>query len=139
MMNVFVDANILVSVLNKEYPLFTYSSRILSLSDSKKFSIYTSSLSLAIAFYFSSKKSGEVLAKKKIALLNQNILLAPISKNAVDEALTNKAVHDLEDGFQYYAAIDAQCECIITENTKDFYFSNIPVLGSERFLEEYML
>jgi len=34
-MKVFVDANILVSVLNKEYPLFTYSARILSLSGNK--------------------------------------------------------------------------------------------------------
>ena len=31
-MKVFVDANILVSVVNKEYPLFPYTSRILSLA-----------------------------------------------------------------------------------------------------------
>ena len=27
-MRIFLDANILVSVLNKEYPLYTYSARI---------------------------------------------------------------------------------------------------------------
>ena len=30
-MKLFLDANVLVSVLNKEYPSFTYTSRILSL------------------------------------------------------------------------------------------------------------
>ncbi len=31
-MKIFLDANILVSVLNKEYPLFTHTSRIVSLA-----------------------------------------------------------------------------------------------------------
>ena len=39
-MRIFLDANILVSVLNKEYPLFTYSSRIISLADNKKFTVW---------------------------------------------------------------------------------------------------
>ncbi len=55
-MKVFVDANVLVSVLNKEYPLFTQSARILSLAGSKNFEIYTSPICLAIAFYFAEKK-----------------------------------------------------------------------------------
>jgi predicted nucleic acid-binding protein len=62
-MKIFLDANILISVLNKEYPLFTYSSRILSLADDKRFQVFTSPVCLAIAFYFAEKKSGSALAK----------------------------------------------------------------------------
>jgi predicted nucleic acid-binding protein len=54
-MRIFLDANILVSVLNKEYPLFSYSARIISLADNKKFTVYTSPICLAIAFYFAKK------------------------------------------------------------------------------------
>lgn len=36
-MRIFLDANILVSVLNKEYPLFSCSARIVSLADNKNF------------------------------------------------------------------------------------------------------
>ena len=61
-MKVFVDANILVSVLNKEYPIYTYTSRILSLADNPAFEVYTSPICLAIAFYFAEKKY-----KKQIA------------------------------------------------------------------------
>ncbi len=64
-MKVFVDANVLVSVLNKEYPLFTQSARILSLAGSKNFEIYTSPICLAIAFYFAEKKFKAVKAKEK--------------------------------------------------------------------------
>ncbi|HWZ22004.1 MAG TPA: hypothetical protein VNW06_05085, partial [Cytophagaceae bacterium] len=68
-MKLFLDANILVSVLNKEYPTFIYSSRILSLSGEPKFELYTSPICLAIAFYFAEKKSGPKLAKSKMSLL----------------------------------------------------------------------
>lgn len=56
-MKLFLDANVLVSVVNKEYPLFTYSSRILSLASNPKFEVYTSPLCLAIAFYFAEKQN----------------------------------------------------------------------------------
>lgn len=137
-MKVFIDANVLVSVLNKEYPLFTYTSRVLSLADHSRFELYTSSLCLAIAFYFSSKKSGEQQAKKKVALLCEKLKLAVIDQDSVNRAITNPQVHDLEDGFQYYSAIKNKCECIITEDLDDFYFSEIEVLGSEAFLERFV-
>jgi predicted nucleic acid-binding protein len=135
---IFIDANVLVSVLNKEYPLFTYSSRVLSLVDHPTFELYTSSLCLAIAFYFSSKKSGEQLAKKKIALLAEKLHLAVIDQHAVDQAIANPKVHDLEDGFQYYAAQVYGCSCMITEDLDDFNFAEMDVLGSEAFLKRFV-
>ena len=65
-MRIFLDANILVSILNKEYPLYTYTARILSLADNKSFNVYTSPICLAIAFHFAEKKSGTQMAKKKM-------------------------------------------------------------------------
>lgn len=135
-MKVFVDANILVAVLNKEYPVFTYAARVLSLADSAKFQIYTSPLCLAIAFYFSSKKSGQKLAKQKIAMLASKLSLVLINDQCVKQAIDNPKINDLEDGFQYYAAITSGCEYIITEDLSDFYFSEIEVMGSEGFLEK---
>jgi predicted nucleic acid-binding protein len=139
MRKVFLDANVLVSVLNKEYPLFLYSSRVLSLANDKNFQLYTSSLCLAIAFYFSSKKSGEVLAKSKIQALCQHLSIAIISESAVKKSLNDPRVIDLEDGFQYYAAIEAGCESIVTENISDYFFSEIEVLSSEQFLIQKIL
>jgi predicted nucleic acid-binding protein len=58
-MRIFLDANILVAVLNKEYPVFKYAARIMSLADKPRYKIYTSPICLAIAFYFSEKKVEE--------------------------------------------------------------------------------
>jgi len=139
MIRIFLDANVLVSVLNKEYPLFTYSSRILSLASHPKFEVYTSPLCLAIAFYFAEKKHQSALAKQKIDLLCQHIKIAENLSDGVVNTLKNKQINDFEDGLEYYAAKDVKCTCIITEDADDFYFSEIEVLDCKSFFNRYLL
>jgi predicted nucleic acid-binding protein len=138
-MRLFVDANVLISVLNKEYPLFSYSSRILSLAGSREFQLYTSPICLAIAFYFAEKKYRARNAKEKINLLCEHINIAEATKVSVQNALKDRAVLDFEDGLEYYSAVESKCDCIITEDQNDFHFSKIEVLTSENFFEKYMM
>ena len=133
-MRLFLDANIIVATLNKEYPLFTWASRLLSLQGKHNIELFTSPLCLAIAFYFSSKKSGEKMAKEKIGLLLQHIGVTSMDVNTTSQAIENRMAHDFEDGMEYYSAIQHNCTYIITENQKDFFFSDIEVIGCEEFL-----
>ena len=133
-MKIFLDANILVSVLNKEYPLFTYTARIVSLADNKKFTICTSPVCLAIGFYFAEKDCGKKMAKQKIDLLASKLTILNLGEKEVIQALTNKMVDDFEDGMQYYAALANKCMLIITEDINDFYFSKIEVLKAKDFI-----
>lgn len=135
-MRVFVDANILVATLNREYPLFNWSARILSLNNKHNIQLFTSPLCLAIAFYFATKKSGEVAAKKKIELLCQNIGITTVNQEITENAMNDQKIRDFEDGLQYYSALNQKCDCIITEDQFDFYFSEIEVSGCEAFLKK---
>lgn len=137
-MKIFLDANILVSVLNKEYPLFTTTSRILSLADKNNFTLYTSPVCLAIAFYFAEKKFKSVKAKSKIEILCDHLQISPLNKSAVVKTLQSPAINDFEDGLEYYSAEESKCNCIITEDVDDFYFSRIEVLKSEDFFRKYL-
>lgn len=137
-MKLFLDANVLISVLNKEYPLYTFSSRILSLVDNNKFKVYTSPLCLAIAFYFAEKKHGNSFARKKISLLTEKLLFTSMDEKTIFEVEKNKKIHDFEDGLQYYSALEKDCKCIITEDLGDFYFSEIEVMNSRQFLERHV-
>ena len=137
-MRLFLDANILVSVLNKEYPLFSYSARILSLGNNNRFKVYTSPVCLAIAFYFAEKKHGTQSAKQKISLLANNIMITDVGKETVLSSLADKKVNDFEDGIEYYSAKKSKCKVIITEDVADFYFSEIEVLNTKNFIEKYM-
>jgi predicted nucleic acid-binding protein len=136
---IFVDANIIISVLNKEYPSFTYTSRILSLGSFKNFALYTSPICLAIAFYFAEKKHKAARAKEKIRLLCDHINIAEAGNAAVQNALKNNKVLDFEDGLEYYSAIESKCDCIVTEDVDDFYFAEIEIIKSENFFEKYMM
>ena len=136
-MKIFLDANILVSVLNHEYPLFNYSSRILSLVDNADYQIFTSPICLAIAFYFSEKKSGRKLAKKKLEVLCDKVQSTLINQEIVLSAIRNPKILDFEDGLEYFSAIHSGCEIILTEDKNDFYFSELSVLNSQEFVRRY--
>jgi predicted nucleic acid-binding protein len=134
-MKIFIDANVIIAVLNREYPLFTWASRVLSLQGKNNITLFTSPLCLAIAFYFSGKKSGEKLAKKKIELFCRNMPITTIDEKITTQAISNPQVHDFEDGLEYYSAVQENCNFIVTENPEDFYFSEIEVIRCEEFLK----
>jgi predicted nucleic acid-binding protein len=137
-MKIFLDANILVAVLNKEYPLFSNAARILSLSGGKDFEVFTSPICLAIAFYFAEKKSGTASARKKIALLVSHINVSPTNKEAVLKTVSNKKIIDFEDGLEYYSALESGCQAIVTGDQSDFHFSEIEVISCRGFLDKYL-
>jgi len=138
-MKVFVDANILVSVLNMEYPVYLFSARILGLTDQKGFQIYTSPVCLAIAFYFAQKKYGATSAKKRMCLLSGHLSIASTTQEAVYSAFGNPAVLDFEDGLEYFSAVEAGCTIIVTEDKEDFHFSKLEVLTAEEFVTQHIL
>jgi len=138
-LKVFIDANVLVAVLNQEYPRFDLASRVLSLADSKKFTIFTSSLAISISFYLSSKKSSDTVAYNKIKLLSKRIEIASNKSDDLERIFENKKIHDVEDGLQYFAALNSKNKVIITYDLNDFYFSDIEVLNPKDFLLKYAL
>ncbi len=138
MLRIFLEANVLVSVLNKEYPLFSYSSRILSFASNPKFEVYTSPLCLAIAFYFAEKKHKSLLAKQKIEILSQHLNIAENLAEGVLKTLGNNKIRDFEDGLEYNAAKQVRGSCIVTEDITDFYFSEIEVLDCKAFFDKYL-
>lgn len=136
-MKIFLDANVLVAVLNKEYPLFPNSARILSLTEDSRFQVFTSPLCLAIAYYFSEKKSGEIMARKKVALLTENLRITNMTEAATKRAAKSH-IKDFEDALQYHSALETGCECIVTENTKDFYKCDLLVMDCLQFLNKHV-
>ncbi len=136
-MRIFLDANILVTVLCNEYPRFSACARVLSLADDRRFEVYTSPLCLAIGAYFAENKSGRRVAKKKAWLLAEKLKLTTIDASTAKRALANKRVEDLEDGMQYYSAADARCTCIVSYDKRDFHFAETEVLDGEEFLLKY--
>lgn len=136
-LRVFLDANILITVLCNEYPRFTACARMLSLCDDPRFEVYTSPICIAIASYFSEKKNGRKMAKKKISILLEKLSITSINEELTKQAVANKRIDDVEDGLQYYSALDSRCKSIVTYDRSDYHFSDLEVLDAQEFLFKY--
>jgi len=136
---IFLDANILVTVLCNEYPRFGPCARVLSLADDPRFEVYTSPLCMAIGAYFAEKKSTRKLVRKKITLLAEKLRMTNVGQRAMERTLADKRILDIEDGLQYHSAVDAKCGFIVTYDRKDFHFADIPVMDAEDFLLDHVV
>ena len=136
-MKVFLDANILVTVLCNEYPRFGECARVLSLADDDRFQVYTSPLCLAIGAYFAEKKASRKVVREKIAVLADKLRLTIMDATSVERTLADKRIVDLEDGFQYHSALQAGCTNMVTYDIKDYHFARIEVLDPMDFLLKY--
>ena len=133
-MNVFPDANILVAVVKREAKRAEASARVLSLDDHPRFKVYTTDISIAASFCFAGKRHGDEWAKRQLGILCDKLFIAPCDEAEIRLTLKAQAVHDLEDGLQYFAALHAGCNALITYNADDFYFSKIPIFEPGDFL-----
>ncbi len=138
-MRIFLDANVLITVLCNEYPRFTACARVLSLCDNPRFTVFTSPLCIGIAAYFTEKKSGQQMAKKKMALLLDKLSITTIDEEMTRSVMRNPGIGDVEDGLQYYSALGSGCVCIVTYDKGDFHFSETEVLDAEEFLRAHVL
>ena len=54
-----------------------------------------------------------------------------------EQAINDKAFGDIEDSFQYYTALQAECNFFVTSNVKDFHkgaLGKLPVLKPDDYL-----
>lgn len=137
-MNVFIDANVLIAVINKEYPAFDSCSRVLSLSADKRFTLFVSTLSLGICWFFAEKKSGRKVANEKIQLIMEHLSVSDCGKKEALAAMKEKKAEDFEDALQVNSARGSSCSCIITMNVQDFYFAKMEVITPIGFLNNYV-
>jgi predicted nucleic acid-binding protein len=135
-MRLFLNTNVILDLLGKREPFFESAARIVSLADKGKATLAISALSYATTDYFLSKMLG---ADKSIQSLRKFKTISHIV--ALDEVIIEKSLNsgfiDFEDGLQYFSAIKAECQYIITRNVKDFKNAEIPVLTPDDFLAVY--
>lgn len=51
--------------------------------------------------------------------------------------ITTSHFRDIEDAMQHYAAMQSECDVIITRNVKDFSQSDIPVFSPDEYLKSF--
>jgi len=134
MSRLYLDTNIVLDLLAKRYPHYTYAALIATRAEKKELTIVTSSNSFSTAFYFISKFASAAHAFEKLRKFKVICSISTVDEQIVEKAL-NASFQDFEDAIQYFAAERAACNHIITRNLRDFKLSSIPVMSAEEFIK----
>lgn len=139
MRSIFVDANIIIDWLNKDSVQNKTCTKCLGLI----FTLYNkplvSPVSIAIVYYLLGKK---VKDKKKLRETLRNVFsnfrVSSENQETIHKVFASTYL-DIEDGIQYFSAIDSGADAIVTFNGFDYVQSKIPVLHPEEFLQLHVI
>jgi predicted nucleic acid-binding protein len=137
-MRLFIDTNILIDLLVKREPNYPSVAMIFDIAFTKKDVLVISNLSIINAHYVVKKIASVQESLLRIALHNicTTCEIAPLTLSITTKSLMS-SFKDFEDATQYFCALENNCDIIITNNTKDFKLSQLPVLKPEDFLDVY--
>ncbi len=130
----FLDTNILLDFLGERDPFYIPSAQLATLADHKKVKLIASPISFATVNYFLTKSEGNANAKEKLRKFKILCEVAVMNESILEKAL-NSDFEDFEDALQYFCALDAKCDIIITRNPKDFKHSLLPIMSAEEYLK----
>lgn len=131
MKKIFLDSDIILDALLKRPEHFLPAMNIISLANIN-FKLVTSSVAFVNVHYFLDKFD----RANKFSLLTKLrsvISVVEIGETIIDLALKSR-LNDFEDAVQYFAALNANVDAIITRNINDYKQATIPVLTAEQFL-----
>ncbi|PQJ78277.1 type II toxin-antitoxin system VapC family toxin [Polaribacter porphyrae] len=134
MVTLFIDTNIVVDLLLERAPFYKAAEDIFSLSDKGNVNLIISALTVPNTHYLISKLKSKELANQAISKFKVLVTIISLSDKIIELALSDDKFPDFEDGLQYYSAIDANCDYIITRDLKDFKHSRLPVMTAENYI-----
>ncbi len=129
----FLDANIMLDLLGERIPFYESAAKIATLADRGSIQLVVSALSYAIINFLFSKYENPEKVKEKLRKFRILSEISPVNELTIEKGLNSK-FGDFEDSLQYYCALDADCNIIVTRNPNDFRESDIPVMTAEEYL-----
>lgn len=139
MSKIFFDANILVDLINSgnrnhRTVLFLFDQLV-----KQRRKLFVSPTSFAITYYFLSKNYKDLEKLNRLGIDFFSNFVFTREDDLTMEKVFKSGFTDLEDALQYYSALDAGVDAIITYNKTDFVTSEIQVFHPIQFINEFLL
>lgn len=133
MKTALLDINVLLDVFLERPSVYTASAEVLSLCDNAKTKGLVCANSYPALHYFLRKHMPGKQAINILSKLRGITRVAPVDQKVIDLALASDFT-DFEDAVQYYSALHAKADTLVTRNQKDFKRATLPVLSPEEYL-----
>lgn len=130
---VFVDTDIVLDLLTKRQPFYSSAAMLFGLAEEKKLDLYISPVLVSNIYYILRKHKGQENAILNIRKLRMLVKILPVNQEIIDLVLASK-YKDIEDGIQYYCAVEAGIKILLTRNEKDFVGKELRVMNCDEYL-----
>ena len=134
-MKIYLDTNILMNTLLDRD--FGRSRAILEFLFEQNYKLFVNDITIVNIVYLTRKFYTRETIKIEINKIKQFIHIICANSEIIDEALESD-FKDFEDGVQYYSAKSINADLILTDNKKDFIYSDIDVMNSIEFYNKFI-
>ena len=134
-MKVFLDANVLIDVVQNRIDFVETSSKVLQLGLDGECELCASDITFTTVSFYARKNRTQEQLYEVLQSLRDFIDVAPSGKIAIDWALQQKS-KDFEDSVQYYTALRSGAEYIVSRNVRDYPYNDIPVVSPIEYLKK---
>ncbi len=118
-MRVLVDTNVLLDVLGRREPHWPAASRVWTLAETGRLQAGISAISYNNVYYIVRRWSGRERAEEALRLLRDVFDTVDLTQKVLIQAM-DADFPDFEDAIQYFSAVHARADFIITRNAQDF-------------------
>jgi len=132
-MKVFVDTNVLMDVLAKREPFYRDSAHVWTLAEQGRVVGLVSVISFNNIYHVVRRLRTRQVADRMMILLRDTFTPVVLDKQILDQAI-DAGLSDLEDAIQYFSAVRAGADCIVSRDARAFPTSDLPVLTPQELL-----
>ena len=132
-MKVFLDTNVLLDYLLNREGFAEYAMQLLLLGNAKEIDLCVADLSISNIAYITRETISKEDFYDVMKKLSRCYTIVSMGKKVVNQAL-DAQWSDFEDALQYYTALNAGADVIITRNAKDFKQAELPVMTASEYL-----
>jgi len=133
-MKVFIDTNVFLDILWGRESFLADSLKVFDLAVDGKIELLISDLSIANIKYITRKDYSVDEFYRVMSVFRPLFTIVSVGEKVIDQAFVEKA-RDFEDALQYFSAVQARADYLLTRNIRDFGFASTEVLPPSEFLK----
>lgn len=131
-MKVLVDTNVLLDVLCERAEFYDDSAAIWTMAEQGRLTAFIAAVSVTNIYYIVRRLGDHRKAMKAVVQLRDIFTPAACDAHVLNQAIDAR-ISDFEDAVQYFTAIHAGADMIITRNVKHFPKGSIPAVTPKEF------
>jgi predicted nucleic acid-binding protein len=130
---VFADSDVILDLLQERQPFFGDALEFFSLVEENALKAFVSPLIFANLYYILRRAESRARAIQLLLRLKAIVKVLTIGEKTIDLALSS-SFKDFEDAIQYYAALEAGLDYLVTRNKEDYGESGLVICAPREYL-----